>query len=290
MKWFPYLYLILSFPIVLYPLFEDFFKKSIRIQTIRSVVILAITLLLFGSLYNQQAIDRQSTKDADSLKVYKDLMKDISINTGKSLGNEDYIINQNIKESEKLTVKTQTLLDSLGRTGKQLTLASKDVINLTSENAKQILGYGPPTLLVSVYPDSLISLYVYNNSNYTLYDLNINFPNPDPYPAVQRMAKNGKISSWDEMRKDWIFIPPITLPMKSSKVFYEFKLSENLKQTVVFLNLTSRNGSFSGKIVLRRYKDSFRYYSQVSDSKHHLLNEVNHELKDILEAEFKVNF
>jgi hypothetical protein len=136
-------------------------------------------------------------------------------------------------------------------------------------------------------PDSLIRLIISNDSKYPLYDVSITLPNPDPAVTVQRMVKLNRLLNWDEMRNNWIFTPTFAIPQGGWKIFYEFKLSESLSHTVVFMTITTRNGVFSGRIVLRRFNGLFRYYSEVSDSRHKLLNTVHPELKAVFEVELK---
>lgn len=161
--------------------------------------------------------------------------------------------------------KTQGKSDTIISLQTKLQEVNDQILIMSNENVKQVLGSGKPTLLAQFYPDKLISLIIQNNTDYPIYDISLNFPNPDTYSTAKRMADSGRILSWEEMRNQWINIPVFNLPPKTSRIFYNFHLPEQMQQTSCFLNIVSRHKAFSGSILIKRDKDGFIFETDVDD-------------------------
>ncbi len=171
--------------------------------------------------------------------------------------------------------KTQSKSDSIISIQTKLQDANDKILSLSNENVKQVLGNGAPTLSAHFFPDKLISLFIENKNEYPIYDLSLNFPNPDPTHAVDKMVATNSNLSWEDMRNQWINISAFNLPPKTGKNFYSFILSERMDQTVFFLNIVSRHGAFSGRVVIKRKKDTFTFQSEVKDLQGKLLTQLN---------------
>jgi hypothetical protein len=189
----------------------------------------------------------------------------------KSSAKTDKIIsfqNELIEKSEKLIQaqnENQIKSDSIISLQNKLHEANEQILLLSNENIKQVLGNGEPTLSAHFYPDKRIALFIGNNNQYPIYDININFPNPDHTIALNKMIATNSNLTWEDMRNQWIYINPFNLSPGTSLNFYSFDLPTSLVGTSVFLNISSRHGAFSGRISIERDGESFKYSSEVKN-------------------------
>lgn len=99
---------------------------------------------------------------------------------------------QLLNEMNKTTEKSDFIIMLQNR----LDEAGREMLLLSKENSKQITGGGVPNLSAHFYPDKLIELQIVNESNYPLYDVNINFHNPDHTIALKKMMETSSNLSW----------------------------------------------------------------------------------------------
>ena len=156
---------------------------------------------------------------------------------------------------------------------KTLVTRTNEVVLLQERLLNQVIGKGIPTLFAHFYPDKKIALYIANENDTPIYDVSINFPDPDPTELVKNAAKESRNLTWDEMRNQWTYVDAFNLSPGSNYNFYNFHLSDQRQQTSCFLNITTRNGVFSGIIVIEKQGDSLIYKSEIRDSSGKIFNE-----------------
>lgn len=201
------------------------------------------------------------------ITYYKGNQKEIEANEAnkKLLERTNQVVT--LQESLLLEMsKTQEKSDTIISLQAELQRANAEILNNSNENIKHVLGSGSPTLAAQFYPDKLITLVIHNTNDYPIYDISLNFPNPDTYSSAKKMAEANRLLSWEEMRDQWINIPAFNLPPKTLRTFYNFRLPEQMEQTSCFLNIASRHGAFSGSIFIKRDKEGFKYRSEVKDA------------------------
>jgi hypothetical protein len=225
-------------------------RSANKMDTIFYLTILAglLTVVLSGITYYK---GKQKEIEAD--KANKGLLEKT---------NQVVVLQRNLlNEMGKSQEKSDTIISIQNK----LQDANEKILVLSNKNVKQVLGDGAPTLSAHFYPDKLIALSIQNNNDYPIYDISLVFPNPDTYSSAKKMAEEGRILSWEEMRNQWINVPAFNLPPKTVKNFYSFYLPEQMQQTSCFLNIVSRHAAFSGSIFIKRIEQGFTFKSEVAD-------------------------